>query len=261
MADRAATPPRVAGLLLAAGAGRRFGGPKALVELDGEPLVRRALRTLTDAGCAPVRVVVGAAADEVRKLVPDPVQAIHAEGWEGGMGASLKAGLAGLAAQFPENPGTNTGTTDLGTTESTTDRGDERGAASEDSVSAAPAAAALTTPDTADEADQADETAPVAVLVHLVDLPWVPAEALARVVAQASPSAVVRAAYDGVPGHPVLFGRRWWGEVAESAQGDRGARDWLRGRGDVVLVECGDLGSGRDVDRPADLGRTPKNEA
>ncbi|MFD0787187.1 NTP transferase domain-containing protein, partial [Micromonospora azadirachtae] len=36
----------VAGLLLAAGGGRRFGRPKALVELDGEPLVRRALRLL-----------------------------------------------------------------------------------------------------------------------------------------------------------------------------------------------------------------------
>ncbi|WP_181784934.1 NTP transferase domain-containing protein, partial [Pseudonocardia pini] len=34
------------GLLLAAGAGRRMGGPKALVELGGEPLVVRALRVL-----------------------------------------------------------------------------------------------------------------------------------------------------------------------------------------------------------------------
>lgn len=203
---RTSTAPRVAGLLLAAGAGRRFGGPKALVELDGEPLVRRALRTLTEAGCGPVRVAVGAAAEDVMKLLPDPSQAVYAERWEGGMGASLKAGLAALAGQFPDGA----------------------------------------------------DSAPVAVLVHLVDLPWVPAAALARVVAKASPTAVARAAYDGVPGHPVLFGRRWWGEVAESAQGDRGARDWLRGREDVVLVECGDLGSGQDVDRPADLGRTPK---
>ncbi|QRP44421.1 NTP transferase domain-containing protein [Amycolatopsis sp. FDAARGOS 1241] len=191
----------VAGLLLAAGAGRRFGGPKALVELDGEPLVRRALRTLTDAGCGPVHVVVGAAADDVRALLPDPGQAVYAEGWEGGMGASLRAGLTALDRSAPE------------------------------------------------------ET--VAVLVHLVDLPWVPAEALARVAADATPTAVRRAAYDGVPGHPVVFGRRWWTEIAESAQGDRGAREWLRGREGVELVECGDLGSGRDVDRPADLGRTP----
>ena len=58
----------VAGLLLAAGAGRRMGGPKALVELDGEPLVRRGIRLLTDGGCDPVTVVVGASADLVRPL-------------------------------------------------------------------------------------------------------------------------------------------------------------------------------------------------
>ena len=52
----------VAGLLLAAGAGRRFGGPKALAEIDGEPLVLRALKALRAAGCSPVRVVLGAAA-------------------------------------------------------------------------------------------------------------------------------------------------------------------------------------------------------
>jgi len=185
----------VAGLLLAAGAGRRFGGPKALAELDGEPLVLRALRTLTTAGCDPIRVVVGAAADQVSALLPDPGQAVVAEDWESGMGASLKAGLAALSR----------------------------------------------------------ETGPVAALVHLVDLPWAGADVLARVAGQATSETVARAAYDGVPGHPVLLGRRWWPEIAASARGDRGARDWLATRADVRLVECGDLGSGRDVDRRADL--------
>uniref|UniRef100_UPI0013020E27 nucleotidyltransferase family protein n=1 Tax=Amycolatopsis lexingtonensis TaxID=218822 RepID=UPI0013020E27 len=93
MADHPpATGPQVAGLLLAAGAGRRFGGPKALAELDGEPLVRRALRTLTAAGCTPIRVVLGAAADQVRPLLPDPEAAVFAEDWQTGMGASLRAG-------------------------------------------------------------------------------------------------------------------------------------------------------------------------
>jgi len=184
----------VAGLLLAAGAGRRFGGPKALVEYDGEPLVRRAVRTLSEAGCASVRVVLGAAAEQVRGLLPPDVTPVFAERWQDGMGESLKAGLESLA----------------------------------DDPSAA-------------------------VLVHLVDLPWVPAAALARVVDAASEQAVVRAGYQGVPGHPVLFGRRWWADIARSAAGDHGARDWLRGRADVRLIECGDLGSGSDVDRPEDL--------
>ena len=59
---------RCAGLLLAAGAGRGMGGPKALVEVDGEPLVRRGIRLLRDGGGSPVLVVVGAAAEQVRPL-------------------------------------------------------------------------------------------------------------------------------------------------------------------------------------------------
>ncbi len=55
-----------AGLVLAAGGGRRYGGPKALVHHEGSLLVERAVRTVRDAGCAPVVVVLGAAAAEVR---------------------------------------------------------------------------------------------------------------------------------------------------------------------------------------------------
>lgn len=84
-----------AGLLLAAGAGWRFGGPKALVELDGELLVQRGVRLLRDAGCEPVLVVLGAAADEVRPHVRE-AEVVFAEDWAEGMGASLRAGLAAL---------------------------------------------------------------------------------------------------------------------------------------------------------------------
>jgi CTP:molybdopterin cytidylyltransferase MocA len=73
-----------------------MGGPKALVELNGEPLVRRALRVLADGGCAPRVVVVGAAADAVRATLPDDVAVVEATDWAEGMGASLRAGLAAL---------------------------------------------------------------------------------------------------------------------------------------------------------------------
>jgi CTP:molybdopterin cytidylyltransferase MocA len=190
----------VAGLLLAAGAGRRFGGPKALAEIDGEPFVLRALAALTAAGCAPIRVVLGAAAEEVSALLPDPAQAVRAEDWATGMGASLRAGLNAL----------------------------ER------------------------------TEGPVAALVHLVDLPWVGADILARIAAQATDEAVARAAYDGIPGHPVLLGRHWWPQIAKTAHGDRGARDWLATRPDLTLIECGDLGSGQDIDHRTDLpGQAP----
>ena len=87
----------VVGLLLAAGAGRRMGGPKALVELAGEPLVRRGIRLLSAGGCDPVVVVVGASAEAVRPLC-DGARVVEAAGWESGMGASLRAGLLALDA-------------------------------------------------------------------------------------------------------------------------------------------------------------------
>lgn len=90
-----------AGLLLAAGAGRRMGRPKALVELDGEPLVRRSLGVLTGGGCGPLLVVVGASADAVRAALPGGVVAVPALDWQEGMGASLRAGLAALAGLTP----------------------------------------------------------------------------------------------------------------------------------------------------------------
>jgi CTP:molybdopterin cytidylyltransferase MocA len=86
----------VAGLLLAAGAGRRMGGPKALVVLDGEALVQRGIRLLAGAGCDPVLVVVGAAAGQVRPLC-DGAQVVEAADWQTGMSASLRAGLRAAA--------------------------------------------------------------------------------------------------------------------------------------------------------------------
>ncbi|MEU6369860.1 nucleotidyltransferase family protein [Streptomyces sp. NPDC046931] len=89
----------VAGLLLAAGGGRRLGGrPKALLVHRGRPLVEYAVGVLRAAGCDRVHVVLGAAAEDVREradlsgcvLVDNP-------DWEQGMGSSLRAGLGSLA--------------------------------------------------------------------------------------------------------------------------------------------------------------------
>lgn len=82
----------VEGLLLAAGAGRRMGMPKALV---GDWLAR-SVAVLRDGGCSGVTVVLGASADEARSLVPDGVDVVVAEEWAAGMGASLGAGLTAL---------------------------------------------------------------------------------------------------------------------------------------------------------------------
>ena len=83
-----------AGLLLAAGSGSRFGGPKALIRFEGELLVERGQRLLREGGCDPVLVVVGAQAHEVSAHAAWPVLAPD---WQTGMGASLRAGLAAVA--------------------------------------------------------------------------------------------------------------------------------------------------------------------
>ncbi|MGH8774646.1 MAG: nucleotidyltransferase family protein [Jiangellaceae bacterium] len=83
----------VAGLVLAAGEGRRYGRPKALVEFDGERLVDRAVRLAHDGGCSPVVVVAGAA-----PLAVDGARVVDNADWRSGMGSSLRAGLAALPA-------------------------------------------------------------------------------------------------------------------------------------------------------------------
>jgi molybdenum cofactor cytidylyltransferase/nicotine blue oxidoreductase len=86
----------VAGLVLAAGGGRRYGMPKALVELDGSLLVERAVRTAR-AVCDPVLVVLGAQATEVwRRADLDGATVLANRDWETGMASSLRTGLDGL---------------------------------------------------------------------------------------------------------------------------------------------------------------------
>lgn len=189
----------VTGLLLAAGAGRRMGLPKALITTPGgRPWLDVAVRALL--GCTDeVVVVLGCRADAAAALLPQDarIRPVVAPDWELGMGASLRTGLATLL----EGGGHQ------------------------------------------------------AALVHLVDLPDVPAAVAARVLEAAGGDlfdGLARATYDGRPGHPVLLGRRHWAPLAASASGDRGARDYLAARA-VALVECGDLATGRDRDTSTDL--------
>jgi CTP:molybdopterin cytidylyltransferase MocA len=174
------------GVLLAAGAGTRFGMPKVLVQ-QGEWL-RIAVAALVDGGCDEVLVVLGAAVVEV----PAPARAVVADDWAEGMSASLRAGLAAAA-------------------------GARR------------------------------------VVLHLVDTPDIGPDVVRRMVAVADNSAagLVRAAYGGRPGHPVVIAAGYWPELVASLHGDQGARKFLADHtGEVVIVECGDLAGGADIDTP-----------
>lgn len=78
----------VCGIVLAAGAGTRFGGPKVLVPgwLD------QAVGTLLDAGCDSVVVVLGASLDVAPPSDPR-ITHIVADDWATGLSASLRRGL------------------------------------------------------------------------------------------------------------------------------------------------------------------------
>lgn len=79
------------GLVLAAGAGRRYGQPKACVLIAGERLVDRAVRVLSEGGCRQVLVVLGAWSGGVAEA-----STTHNPHWRDGIGASLRWGLEQL---------------------------------------------------------------------------------------------------------------------------------------------------------------------
>jgi CTP:molybdopterin cytidylyltransferase MocA len=83
---------RVAGVLLAAGEGSRFGQPKALVTLEGQTLAERGARLLRAGGAAPVLIVAGAA-----PVAVGDVRTVYNPDWRTGMGSSLRAALRALA--------------------------------------------------------------------------------------------------------------------------------------------------------------------
>lgn len=87
-------------ILLAAGASRRLGRAKQLVELDGEPLLRRAARALVATRPLETLVVLGHDAERMRAALDGlPVRCVVATDHAEGMAASLRAGLAALDAR------------------------------------------------------------------------------------------------------------------------------------------------------------------
>jgi len=94
----------VAGLLLAAGAGRRAGGPKALrTDPDGTSWLLRSARALQQGGCTDVTVVLGSGAAQARSILDQhrwpagSPTVLEAADWAEGMAASLRTGLLALA--------------------------------------------------------------------------------------------------------------------------------------------------------------------
>ncbi|MEM0943699.1 MAG: molybdopterin-binding/glycosyltransferase family 2 protein, partial [Pseudomonadota bacterium] len=192
-APEVARRPRIAALMLAAGASRRMGGAdKLMTEIEGEPLIRRtACRVLASAARPVITVTApGQRQGALAGLEVSPVENPRAAE---GMGTSLAAGIRALPAEID------------------------------------------------------------GVLVLLADMPDVTAAHLDRLIAAFDPSEgreIIRATDEaGRPGHPVLFGRRFFEPLA-ALDGDRGAREILADHPDFVTDVAIGPAALTDLDTP-----------
>jgi molybdenum cofactor cytidylyltransferase len=94
----AESEPEIGGIILAAGEGRRFGGPKQLAQLNGRALVEHALEAmLAVPAIDPVVIVLGAHAERIQAEADlRGAEIVLCEDWADGQSASLRAGAAAL---------------------------------------------------------------------------------------------------------------------------------------------------------------------
>ena len=100
--DEPVQPARnIAALVLAAGRSSRMGGPnKLLAEINGRPLVRIVAEAALASRARPVLVVTGHQHERVEAALAGlPVEFVHNPAFAGGLGTSLRAGIAALPAQ------------------------------------------------------------------------------------------------------------------------------------------------------------------
>lgn len=100
------------------------------------------------------------------------------------------------------------------------------------------------------------ETAEAAVVLP-VDHPLAEARTVQELIRgfRAAGLPIVRPVYNDRPGHPVLFARALWKELAEPDLAD-GARDVVRRHAEEILdVTIGDRGVAVDIDTPEDFRR------
>ena len=98
-----------------------------------------------------------------------------------------------------------------------------------------------------------------AAAVWLADLPWVSEETCNVLTKTATPDSIVQPLHQGNPGHPVVFGRKFWSELA-LLENDRGASPVIKKHSKrVIYVSLNDPGVCTDVDYPDDLTKSLKN--
>lgn len=94
-----------------------------------------------------------------------------------------------------------------------------------------------------------------AVAIFLADMPRIRRDSLDALLAQADAERILLPSYRGSRGHPVLFGRRFWPQLAELS-GDSGARPVIQHNPEAVrIIELDDPGLLQDVDTAEDWQR------
>lgn len=100
--------------------------------------------------------------------------------------------------------------------------------------------------------DAADALGADALAVVLVDMPGIPAAAVAAILARWTPGRIAIASYDTRRSHPSVMSPELWRTALTLARPDEGARNFLA-RNPNLVDEVAVDGDPRDLDTPADL--------
>ena len=190
-------PGLVAGIILAAGESRRLGRPKQLLDIYGEPAIRRVARIARLSDLDKVTVVLGSFSDRMQPLLIDlAVDVLLNPDFASGQASSLRVGLESVTEDFS------------------------------------------------------------AVLFLLGDQPTMEPAAINAVLEiwRRERPPIVQARYRGTLGHPVLFARSRFPELAE-VKGDLGAREVIRRHLAVIRYVEIDQDAPPDLDTEADYQR------
>ncbi|WP_134703089.1 NTP transferase domain-containing protein [Ammoniphilus sp. YIM 78166] len=199
--------PRVAALILAAGASSRMGKPKQLLDLGGKTMLEHVLSPVLRMDFAEIATVIGHQAESIqsRLCIRDSrFRWVLNPHYAKGQSTSLRAGIEALADHCQ------------------------------------------------------------GVMVFLGDTPWIEQKTMQAVfdkggelLAFTEGPFVVQPVLQGMPGHPVFFGRVPM-KLFSQLQGDRGAKPLIRQIKDHYLLPVADEGVLQDVDTPEDVVRLLK---
>jgi molybdenum cofactor cytidylyltransferase len=93
---------KIAAMILAAGSSSRMGQPKQMLDIHGEKLLVKTIKTFLDGGISKLVVVLGSNEEAHRDIIKDlPVEVTRNPNWKSGMGSSIKTGLQHLTQKHP----------------------------------------------------------------------------------------------------------------------------------------------------------------